>query len=746
MDALNEVVDEIEAEQERGIVPAFKVFRSILNQPNLVTINSVNATNLNQSAYGYSNFQVSLPRPIFDVASIQLVNANIPQATQNVPDTACAFWYYRLSDYSGFVPNGNNLYFNRLLPSYYKPENIANPSNYGFNRTFVSYPDIATQLALAGSNDLAYTNWNTSITASVTPVSATLYLPKFIPSDMSITYNSNFNRFQATGTNAFTPFATQVWASSNTYASNAVVYQVVYPGGISNPPLSNTYQSLVAANSNNSPSNSPTFWKQIYTDIVKPWNATIAYSTGALASTGTGPSDVIYRANYQNHNIPLTGSFASWSSAVIYQINDIVVSGGSNYTCVFPSSNNVPPNTTYWLPTTWNSSTTFPTGFITYDSGISNYYYSSRPTTNDQPSISTTGSWTLIGSNFWSSYIQSSSQANYNYLVAGFADPNIPLNQGRGVQQWNQYSLFESNALVQYNGINYQALNQNKGFVPFAIPASVPNWSSNTAYPAGVVVLSPYDSIYYQSSQPSSNKVPSLFSPFWTTEQWIVTSNTPPITGLYTFSGNFDMTEQFTAGGSNYLYRPFPALIPPQPYNSTPARILNSILGFSWNGAFSPSLLSTYPYRGVTIISQTAVDITNRLRPIPVYFAPVSSNTSLGGALTRSSTGTQTFTADGYANLNFTSIVSLYTTIAAASTMDTQQNTNLLATCPMNCVNLGVSFFEPKIANEIEVRGLELDTISISMFDEFGDPYFIGNNGVVTITLRMTYKDRLHIK
>jgi hypothetical protein len=123
-----------------------------------------------------------------------------------------------------------------------------------------------------------------------------------------------------------------------------------------------------------------------------------------------------------------------------------------------------------------------------------------------------------------------------------------------------------------------------------------------------------------------------------------------------------------------------------------------------------------------------------------------SYSNALLGANGRTSTTTQTYTADGYANLNFSSIISLYTTIASASTMDTDRNTNLLATCPMNCVNLGVSFFEPKIANEILIRGVQLDTISISMFDEFGNAYVVTNNGVVTITLRLTYKDRLHIK
>jgi hypothetical protein len=737
MDALNEVVDEIEAEQERGIIPAFKVFRSILNQPNLVSLNSANATNLSQSGYGYSKFQVTLPRPIFDAQSIQLLNANIPQATQNVPDTACVFWYYRLSQYSGFVPNTNNLYFQRLLPSYYKPENIANSSNYGFNRTFVSYSDIATQLVLAGSNDLAYTNWALSLSYGYTLVPQ--FLPKFLPGDMSITYNSNVNRFQATGTNAFTPFATAAWASSNTYASNAVVYQVVYPNaGIY--PQSNTYQSLVAANSNNSPSTSPTYWKQIYTDIVQPWNSNVPYNTGALAVL----SGTIYQAAYQNHNIQPPTFPSLWASSNSYTVNDIVVDGGGvPYTAILPSSNIALSNTAYWLPTTWSASNTYPKGFIAYYTPTLQYYYATGASSNSAPSV--LASWANIGPNIWTTY---NSPTNYNYLVAGYSDPNVAINQASGVQQWNPYALFESNALVQYNGINYQALNQNKGYVPFnpnPYIGPIPQWSATKNYASGVVVAGLYDpSSTYISLVPSVGQVPSLFSTIWGIQQWSVTSSTPPITTLTPFSAKYDMTEKFSLAGNNFFLEPFPADIPSQPYVEKPSRLLNSILGFSWNGAFSPLFLASLSFNTVYVIGSTAVDIFNRLRPIPRYIKgdPLPVSVSLGA----SSTTSQTFTADGYANLNYTSVISLYTTIAAASTLDTQRNTNLLGTIQMNCANLGITYAEPTITNEIQVNGTQIDTISISMFDEFGDPYFIGNNAATTLNLRITYKDRLNIK
>jgi hypothetical protein len=280
-------------------------------------------------------------------------------------------------------------------------------------------------------------------------------------------------------------------------------------------------------------------------------------------------------------------------------------------------------------------------------------------------------------------------------------------------------------------------------------------WSSNTNYLSNDVVSS-YDpqtqnNNLYVCLSNNISKDPTAFSSFYPTRIWVYFDT--PTLSLNPISAQFDLQEIFTGdSGSNSFLQEFPSSIAGQPFTNPVRRTLNSLTGFTWNGVMNPvSVLSaTIPtLTGTSIAIQSQnVDLFNRLRPIPDYVI-VGSNAysnALLGTNARTSTTTQTYTADGYANLNFSSIISLYTTVASASTMDTERNTNLLATCPMNCVNLGVSFFEPTITNEIFIRGAQLDTISISMFDEFGNAYVVTNNGVVTITLRLTYKDRLHIK
>jgi hypothetical protein len=86
-----------------------KLRKHLFNQPNLLTISSVNKieeaenyTPYSQTAF--SSFQVNLPRPALDVKGLQLLSTNIPQCNANISNTACVFWYYRLSQYTGMTP------------------------------------------------------------------------------------------------------------------------------------------------------------------------------------------------------------------------------------------------------------------------------------------------------------------------------------------------------------------------------------------------------------------------------------------------------------------------------------------------------------------------------------------------------------------------------------------------------------------------------------------------------------------
>ena len=683
---LAEIVKEIEEEQALGRISAVSVFKGMLNQPELVSISSANASPVGP-AYSYSNFTVNFPRPILTADTLQLLAANIPLCTQNIPDTACTFWYYRLDPYAGPVPNTDNLFFVRLLPSYYKPEFIT-AGKYGFNVTFNTYNDVATQLALSCKNDLARDNL--AITSGEWGGSSAYQL-QFIPSDITLTYNSTQNKFQMTGQNSSAPLF--AWSAADTYASGTT-----YALGAYVTYGENVYRSLMAGNVGNSPATNPTFWAYVTNKLVQDFVAYTPYRTGQY-----------------------------------------MVSGGTIY-------------------------------------------------------ISTTNVWS--GSpNIGTDWIVPTTTIPYRYLITGYNDPNVLINQNNSYRQWNLYSLFEGGDIIQYQNATYQAIVQNRGFVPFYVPDTTINaYSGSTTYAVGTYVY--YTSKWYVCIKATTGNAPTgaytnntwwafiaydvakttyqagdlvtyNYSniPFWKCIQsnppansingtaviyssayWIPCFWTPlsssqfvPVVGLNLLSKQFDMFDTF----QGYIQYPFPIGIPGQPFNPAPRRLLNSILGFCWNGVFNVTAVNAVLGTSVSIPNGTTTsDVLNRIRPVPFY-------TSYGsGSLltTGQSTTTTTYTADGYANLVYTSVVSIYSTIVYGSTLDSQRNTNLIGLCSMNAGNLGVSFFDNKINGPLRVHGVDLYSVGIELRDEMNEPYPLTNNGIATFTLKLTYKENQETK
>ena len=265
---LEEVIKEIEEDKlfTRGITS--KIFKSMLNQPSLVSVNSANAEKID-SENGYYTFKINFTRPILDVDTIQLLTTSIPQANASIPNTAITFWYYRLSGYTGTTPSLNNLYCVRLLPSYYKPEFITSPETYGWNKTFNSYQKLSDELAKSCATDLGYFNLvnylepNTSLPDSV-------YKFPFLPNDITIAYNPTYNRFQMTGNT--TRFAQLVWSAGTTYIAGSVVYWT----------NDRTYTSLQNSNTNHNPTSSPTWWQETSNEIIADWDANTLYAKGNI--------------------------------------------------------------------------------------------------------------------------------------------------------------------------------------------------------------------------------------------------------------------------------------------------------------------------------------------------------------------------------------------------------------------------------------------------------------------------------
>lgn len=652
---LKDILEEIE---EQAALKKQSIFRSTLNQPNLVAISSANAVGQG-SASAFSKFNVNLPRPVLEAETLELLNANIPQCNPNIPDTACAFWYYRLNQYSGDVPSLNNLCCVRLLPSYYRKEFIVDPNNYGYNVTFGSYDDVSTQLALACSTDLGYVNYMD------TPTIFPYFKSQFSPSDVNVYYDSAINKFRVNCLNTTSTPAYLLW-------NNATAYNV---------------------------------GDRVYFD--GPLTIPISY-TCTIANTNKQP------------NVPANSSF--W----------------------------VPDNQSWIRP--WAALTTYGPGRIVSYNGV--LYRARVVTTGDQPDTSPAE---------WNDDFEDAEFTWNRYLITGYDDPNVAIAQGRFFRPYDDYTLFEENDVVEYQGQFYIADDQIYGVNPTnAVVWSPQSISINSLSGNGTTItiqcdnsaglIAGGDVVYIANTQnfifnsinntdpsnPLTQYTIATASPTQLTITnvksgvsfgGVISLSLPPTMGLNAFSNQYDM---------NLLNHGVPIGIPGQPFNPKPRRLLNSILGFTWNGIFTASLLEDIIPDTINIIPTTTTDLYNRLRPVPFYFVePVALSVAFGDI---PATNATIYTAEGYANLVYSSIISIYTSIVGGSTLNTEENTNLLAMGTMNCGNLGISFFSPFINNPLLVNGGDLYNIMIELKDEFDEPYVLTNNAVATFVFKITYK------
>ena len=769
-DLVEQTVKEIEEEQALQRISGISVFRSMLNQPALVSISSANATSTG-SGESFSEFRVDLPRPILKVKSIQLLNANIPECTQNIPDTACVFWYYRLNSYYGAVPNPLNLYMVRLLPSYYKPEfGLFRPDDtsisYGFNRTFFDYQDVATELVKSCEVDLLLQNL-TDISTQANKPTIPAYYPElpFIPNDIEITFDVEMNKFRMTGMNPSLPFISfgNQNLSTDSYVTAfdiAVVYAlgkyVVYGGVL--------YISLVNGNVGNFPTGGSSFWGTATGDIV--YNPAETYAVG----------DYVTYGGY------------AWRSLVDNNLNntpDVAVFRDEYWAFVQDSNK--------WIRT-WSVSEFYPKGAMVYYAPTFSFWVAQRNNINS--GIPNPGNTT------WAQFVPPVDGTYNRYLIAGYDDPNVAIRQGTQLKTWNPYNTFSGqtalkSSAIQYNGYAYTPSTNGVliNIVPFNYPdaynsgyyylkgdltnvggvyyealiqsinTSPPNtrfwrvrtdltYSSTRQYVTGYIAIS--GGFWYVALQPSINQTPpttantNYTNAFWQVAIWVRNFGSFTIedivshAGLNDLSSEYDMLDFVQTNGVDQYRYPFPFGIPGQPFNPTPKRLLNSILGFTWNGQMDINSLATFQVFNVnTLTNTTVIQLYNRIRPVPQYISAITeTNDGLGSVESVQATFNPTFTANGYANLVYSSVVAIYGSVAGARTLDTQRNTSLLGMTAMDADNLGVSFYGNFIESELISNGEDLYTISIQLYDEFNEPFVLTNNAVVTLTFKMTYENK----
>jgi hypothetical protein len=707
--ALADVVKEIEEEKALGRISGVSVFRNMLNQPALMSISSVNAQP-QESGDGFSSFTIDLPRPLLSVKALEMLTCNMPLCTQNIPDTACAFWYYRLSLYSGKFPNPNNLYFVRLLPSYYKPEFIRDFEFYGYNQTFNGYSDVATQLALATTQDLAQVN------LTDTNAGPPFYRIQYLPNDeVKITYDSSINKFKFAG-NFGLPIDEQgydlvyeKYNAGTTYALGDDVNDTVYVQGEGYL----VYKSLSAGNVGNPlpvyPAVATTFWSRDYgLEGVAPYSATTAYKPGQFverlnvlyravtntyasqppsANWQTSPdnSDDLYRylaTGPLDPNVAFMQgtSQRTWSPYALYEAGDNVVYNGITYTAFRQNIGNEPfpvPNPT---DNTYSATRQYNVGDYAYLAGTPGVYY-----VNIKASKGISPTFGYFNNDNWN-FIE--------YDTSRPGAPPAPRNQ-----------FYQVGDIVTY----------------VSLYSTIPFFKCIKAFPPAAS-LSSGDTVRYGENE------------FWQATYWTTgTSATQvPYVGLAKISADLDMLDDLF-GTIQY---PFPESIPPQPFNPNPKRLLNSILGFTWNGKFNPDTLSVI-YDQIVVSGSTATtQLLNRLRPVPEYI-----NYALSGPLTAGSVNLDpTLTAAGYGVLVYSSIINVYATIAGAKTLDTQRNTNLIGTMAVSAGNLGIAFAASFIDTPLDQYEGDIYNITFDFRDEYGEPYPFTNNAVVSMTFRMRYK------
>lgn len=803
-DELAKIVQQVE--EEAGKTALKLPARRHFNQPNLLAVSSLNGlpeapNSTPYSLTGFNSFNVNLPLPLLDVETLQLLNANIPQASQNISDTACVFWYYRLSAYSGAIPNPNNLFFVRLLPSYYKQEFIDNATSYGFNRTFKKYSDLATELAKSCSRDIGFENLQT-IKFYEDPENVPNVIIPFMKDAISLTYNSTINKFQFTGIPTTPVFVS--WVFGTSYAINAIVK---YGGKV--------YKSKVNSNTENYPNTSPNEWERLYsTEAVADWNVETPYQAGRYVSY----KNSLWLSSDPTIGFPPDALLTNWSSTTTYYVGSVVSYSGTNYSCVVTSFNDIPGSSGSWLPLNWSSLQLYPQGAVVLYSGY--YYVSKQNNSGVTPNPVFNDYWTFIGTNFWDAATLPNVDSNlpvYNYLSTGYNDPNVQLAQGSSIQQWNPYNLYERDpaSIVQYKGRNWTNGPQTINEEPFNVddatiiiatgrngiatyqannyftagqvieidglsPASFngiyriancdsgsfsvvnnaftslqtttgtgsafyPNYDGAYQYRAGDVVLWDLNLAvpnYYIATTDTGGQNPSPLFRDWRIQIWSDVVDSAPNIGLTYSSSVTDFVEKVEVSGSQFLLHPFPAQIPGQPSTPSPKRLLNTILGFTFTGTFNPLVytnINSLSQGAITILKNNA-EFINLLRPVPRYVALGDPLGALPETLGSTPTQALTYTADGYCNLVFSSVIYIYSTLVLGSSVDTQRTSNLLAVIPLSCGNLGVTFASNFIDNPMtKVQG-DLYTVGIELYNEYAEPYYLTNNAVATFTFKLTYK------
>jgi hypothetical protein len=365
-------------------------------------------------------------------------------------------------------------------------------------------------------------------------------------------------------------------------------------------------------------------------------------------------------------------------SNVHFVPNDVLISYNETENKFQLKGNNINANLIAGYPPIWNSNTTYYKNNIVYHTpgGVGQFYIATATTFNVLPS-------TLNGWALYVSAAQASTKIWNTYLVAGYEDPNV---------------------LTLQKNLHYD------------IEAT--DYNINTTYSLGAVVY--FNNAIYESLINNNTNNNPITSPnawrFYVVEE----TNADFFYGRYGLPNIVDIQRQPFRQGKTLAKR----------------------MGFTWNGTYNwDSGNPTDPLYYNATTSGSGALLWNRLRPIPFYeILPPDVEVEDPVAIPNNNPfEATTYIAEAFCNLVYSSIISIYSDITTASTIDTQSKRNILAMIPVNCGQLGITFTNNFIENQLTKINSDVYQIRIELRDEIGEPYYISNNGVVTLTLKLTY-------
>ena len=190
------------------------MYKSRVNQPERVFVNSSDDSSSAATEPGFATFQATFDTPILGAKRAQLLRCTIPNAQVNVPDYMCVFYYYNLPT-ATTVPSAATLKAVRLYPSNYQAP-AALGTAYTKNRYFSDPADFVTQLnaaAAVGGDALA----NNPIWAN---------------GDVTFAYNATTKQITMTGNTAGRFYAIAGWDDPvvNAYQASGAILMPNFNG------------------------------------------------------------------------------------------------------------------------------------------------------------------------------------------------------------------------------------------------------------------------------------------------------------------------------------------------------------------------------------------------------------------------------------------------------------------------------------------------------------------------------------